>query len=241
MIIDTHAHLNFKDYDKDREEVIERSLKEGVFMINIGTHLSSSKRAVEIAHQHERGVYASVGLHPIYEEEYSEEDYRKLLLSEKVVALGEIGLDKKYAHKNQLPYFQKQLQLAKEHCLPVILHCRMAHKEIREEIEKYKLSGVVHCFTGSKKDARDYIEKGFYLGFNGIIFKTSLDTVIKETPLERVLLETDSPYLTPPMEKGRNEPLYVKHVASRIAEIKGISTEEVIKKTFSNAEDLFGV
>ena len=241
MIIDTHAHLNFKDYDKDREDVIKRALKEGVFVINIGTNYKTSREAVEIAEDYREGVYASVGLHPIYKEEFKEEDYKELLKSKKVVAIGEVGLDKKYPHKEQFSLFQKQLKLAEEHSLPLVLHCRMAHKEMREEISNYNITGVVHCFTGSKQDARDYIKKGFYLGFNGVIFKTSLDTVIKETPLDRILLETDSPYLTPPTEKGRNEPLYIKHVLKRVAEIKNLKIKEVEDATFKNAEKLFKI
>jgi len=240
-MFDTHAHLNFKDYDKDREEVIKRSLKEGVSMINIGTHLLTSKQAVEIAERYAEGVYASVGLHPIYKEDYREEDYKYLLRSQKVVAIGEIGLDKKFEHKNQLPFLRRQLALAQEHDLPVIFHCRMAHRELQREIEGLDIRGVVHSFTGSKKDARYYIDKGLYLGFNGIIFKTSLDAVIKETPLDRILIETDCPFLTPPRKRGRNEPINVRCIGERVAEVKGISKDQVFSATSQNAKNLFSI
>ncbi len=242
MIFDTHAHLNFAAFKDDYKEVISRSIGEGMKIINVGSFYKTSKRAVEIAEEYNKDIYAAVGLHPIHvkKEEFNEQLYIDLLKSEKVVALGETGLDKKEDRGgDQMGVFQRHIDIVEQFNLPVIIHCRMAHKEVREELAKHKIRGVIHCFTGSKKDARDYIKKGFYLGFNGIIFKMDLSVVIKETPIERMLLETDCPYLTPPQEEGRNEPIYTKYTAQKIAEIKGVSLEEVIQITKQNANSLF--
>jgi len=325
MLIDTHAHLNFNAYKADADEVIRRSLDNQVWMINVGTNYETSKKAVEIARGHEKGVYATIGLHPIHlpsplfrkegakvemkanfqegklhrletglvkikndteeievktkEEEFDYEKYKKLALSEvkgskKVVAIGEFGLDyywkpkttkkKELFKQKQKEAFLQQLNLAKELNLPVVFHCRMAHQDLIEVLklkiknEKLKIGGVIHCFTGSWKQAQEYLDMGFYLGFNGIIFKLDLDEIIKKTPLDKILIETDCPYLTPPPESGRNEPLYVKYVAERIAEIKKIRAkrtsfssspsfllrknlayEEIARITTENAQKLF--
>ncbi len=292
MLFDTHAHLNFKDYNKDREEIIKKSLEEGVFMINVGTDIEESKKAVEIANSYREGVYASVGLHPLHISNVAGSDpamkrYEELAESEKVVAIGETGLDYKYIlkekrekrerlKKNQKKVFENHIDLADELNLPLILHCRMAHDDLievlkhktqKEKNTKHKLQitnktqntkhkaqnqkeqntnskaqkkGVVHCFSGNLQQAKEYMDLGFYLGINGIIFKMDLEKVIKEVPLEKILLETDCPFLTPP-EAGvkRNEPLFVKYVAKEVARIKGISKEEVTKVTTENAKNLF--
>jgi len=151
----------------------------------------------------------------------------------------------------------KQLKLAVDLNLPVIFHCRMAHDDLIETLNKQRttnseqLKGVIHCFTGSWEQAGQYLDMGFYLGFNGIIFKLNLDEIIKKTPLEKILIETDCPYLTPPLPaevltkagpmKGRNEPLYVKYVAQKIAQIKNLSSEEIAKITSENAKKLFRI
>lgn len=243
MFIDTHAHLNFKAYEKDWKEVADKSLREGVSIINVGSKLDTSIKAVEIAKGYNKGVYAAVGLHPIHSaEEFTIEDYKKLV-SEKVVAIGEIGLDYYYKPKRedfkerQKEVFLKQLSLAKEKSLPVIVHCRMAHKETINILKDYDVKGVIHCFTGKTEDAERYLEMGFFLGFNGIIFKMNLEKVIKRTPLEKILLETDSPYLG--ADASRNEPPFVKRVAKEIAEIKNISFEEIEKASTKNAKELF--
>lgn len=273
MLIDTHAHLNFNAYKNDVDEVVKRSLDNNVWMINVGSTYETSKRAVEIAERFPKGVYAAVGLHPIHlaegifktkldkeeisfqtkNENFDYEKYKKLALSKKVVAVGEIGLDYWYKPKSKTKLEQfknkqkevckKQLELADELSLPVIFHCRVAHKDLIEIIfglrQVNKQKGVVHCFTGNWEEAEKYLEAGFFLGFNGIIFKLDLDEIIKKTPLEKILIETDCPYLTPPETEGRNEPVYVKYVAEKIAKIKKKSYGEISKITAENAVNLF--
>ncbi len=282
-MFDTHAHLNFKAFDKDRDQIIKKCLQENIWMINVGTNFFSSKLAVEIANNYSKGVYASVGLHPInisnlksqnskpqlktqnfkkdedvLEENFDYKKYKKLAENKKVVAIGEIGLDYYYKPKTkrrqkefkdkQKEIFLQQLDLAKELNLPIIFHCRMAHQDLIELLkqkninEKQKIEGVVHCFTGSWEQAEEYLKMGFYLGFNGIIFKLDLDEVIKKTPLERLLIETDCPYLTPPgFENERNDPRGVKFIIEKIAKLKGLSFEEIAQETHKNALCFFKI
>jgi len=190
-------------------------------------------------------------------ENFDYEKYKELAKSKKVVAIGETGLDYycKPKTKRKLELFKEkqktaliqQLNLAKELDLQVIFHCRMAHQDLIEvlnskfKIQKSKIAGVIHCFTGTWEQAGQYLEMGLYLGFNGIIFKLNLDEIIKKTPLERILIETDCPYLTPSPMTGRNEPLYVKYVAEKIAEIKNLSFEEISEITTGNAKKLFNL
>lgn len=248
ILIDTHAHVNFNAYKSDADEVIRRSLDNEVWIINVGSQYSTSKKAAEFAGKYKEGVYAAVGLHPIHAQDgFDYEKYKTLAQSPGVRAIGEIGLDYKEEYvsfqEKQKEVFLKQLSLAKELQLPVILHCRMAHDDLMIVLEKQKrqLAGVVHCFTGNSVQAEKYLGMGLYLGFNGIIFKMSLEETIKKTPLQRILIETDCPYLTPPPEKGRNEPVYVKRVAEKIAELKGIRPEEVFQNTTENAKKLFNL
>ena len=259
MLIDTHAHLNFNAYKDDAPEVICRSLDNDVWLINVGTQYTTSKRAIEIAQRYKKGVYAAIGLHPIYaKDKFQYEKYKNLVLGEnldssgirelarskKVVAIGEIGLDYKSEYvsfkQKQKELLFEQLSLVKELNLPVIFHCRMAHSDLLGVINS-QLRGVIHCFTGTWEQAQRYLEMGFYLGFNGLIFKLDFDDIIKRTPLDRILIETDCPYLTPPQAEGRNEPLYIKYVAEKIAKIKNLSYEEIAKKTCENAQKLFKI
>jgi len=277
MIIDTHSHLNFNAYKKDCIEVIKKTLEEGIWTINVGTKLETSKRAVDLAEMYKEGIYATVGLHPIYaaaefqkiktdleegdflvnEQDFNKEIYKKLAESKKVVAIGEIGLDYYYKpktntrleqfKKKQKQVFLQQLELAKELNLPVILHCRMAHDDVIEiltlrQVQGKNQKGVIHCFTGTQEQAQRYMDMGFYLGINGIIFKFNIDNIIKNAPLDKILVETDCPYLTPPQEGNkRNEPIFVKHTIQKIAELKGISFQEVASKTTQNSRHLFRV
>lgn len=250
MLIDTHAHVNFNAFKEDAQEVIRRSLDNNVWMINVGSQYETSKRAVEIAERYEKGVLAAVGLHPIHaQNEFDYQKYKKLAESKKVVAIGEIGLDYKKEYSSfkekQKEIFLRQLDLAQELNLPVIFHCRMAHDEIidilKDKIKDFNFEGVIHCFTGNPEQAKKYLDMGLYLGFNGIIFKFDCDKIIENTPLERILIETDCPYLTPPLESGRNEPFYVKHVVERIAKIKNLGYEEIAKATTQNAKKLFKI
>ena len=252
-MIDTHAHVNFSAYRLDADEVIRRSLDNNTWLINVGSQYSTGKRAVELAQSYEKGVYAAVGLHPIHAEDgFDYEKYKQLARSPGVVAIGEIGLDYKEEYvlfkEKQKKVFLEQLRLAEELYLPIIFHCRMAHDDLIDIlnsqflIHNSKLQGVVHCFTGSWAQAEKYLGMGLYLGFNGIIFKMNLDDIIKKTPLDKILIETDCPYLTPPSAGvKRNEPVYVRYIAEKIAQIKGISYEEISKITTINARNLFKI
>ncbi|MGA2418150.1 MAG: TatD family hydrolase [Candidatus Staskawiczbacteria bacterium] len=271
MIVDTHSHLNFKAYDNDRDEVIKRNLENGVVCIDVGTKYETSKRAVELAGKN-KGIYAAIGMHPIHiktdlmklkmdeeegafqplGEEFDKNKYLELAKSKKVVAIGEIGLDYYYKPKTktrleefkklQKKVFVEQLEMAQELNLPVIIHCRMAFADLYEILKTRKMRGIIHCFTGNWEDAQKYLDLGFYLGINGIIFKLDLDEVIKNCPLDKILVETDCPYLTPPQENGkRNEPIFVKHVIQKIADLRGITFDEVASATTENAKKLFNI
>ncbi len=284
-IIDTHSHLQFKAFEHDADEVVKRTLAENIWMINVGTKYETSKNAVELAEKWTSGVYAAIGLHPIYaaaefvktktdpdegeflirEQEFDKEKYKALALGggKKVVAIGEIGLDYYYKpktaaklqqfKKKQKEVFLQQLDLAKELGLPLILHCRVAHDDVIEILQsRNEKRGVIHCFTGTWEQAQKYMAMGFCLGINGIIFKFNIDEVIKNAPLEKLVIETDCPYLTPlpaialakegkPEGDKRNEPIFIKHTISRIAELKGISAKEVSQKSTENARKLFRI
>lgn len=258
-IFDSHCHPQMEQYDKDREEMLQRALKEGVFMICVGVDYESSKQGIELAQKHEN-IWASVGLHPNdnLNEIFEPEKYRDLLQKEKVVAFGEIGLDYYRTEKLEDQKFQKerfiqQLELARELKKPLILHCRdgksgstgPAYRDMIEILgEGYAINGgVVHSFTGNIEEARQFLDLGLHLGFNGIItFARQYDEIVKEIPLKRIILETDAPFLTPEPYRGkRNEPVYVTEVAKKIAELKNESLEKVIEQTTENCRQLFKI
>lgn len=284
MFIDTHAHVNFNAFKSDGDEVIVRALDNNIWMINVGSQYSSSKRAVEYAQKYSQGVYAAVGIHPLHletvkvdlaeeegfesrEEEFEERKYKELAKDPKVVALGEIGLD--YYHIDnkrhefimsdpsrsreeiegrQKEVFVAQLKLAQEVAKPVIIHCREAHQDmlpilLNAKKEYQRLTGVMHCFAGDLEQAQEYISLGFLISFTGLItFSRNWDEVIQNIDLDNIMIETDCPYLTPvPFRGKRNEPMYVKYVAEKMAEIKKVPLEEVEKKTFENAKRLFHI
>ena len=241
MLIDTHTHLNFSEFDSDRDQIIKKCLDNDIWIINVGTDFESSKKAIEIAEKYSEGVYATVGVHPM--NEFGE--IFSLMQSDKIVAVGEAGLDYYKRPKNktkrkefedkQKEAFMAQVNVAKEFDLPMIIHCRYAHKDMIPLLKDLK--GVIHCFTGDLDDLEKYLNLGFYIGFNGIIFKLNLDEVILKTPIDRILLETDCPYLGSTGE--RNEPSDVVRVAKRIAEIKGVDCGLLKEKTSENAKKLF--
>lgn len=255
-MFDTHAHLNFPNYNKDRKKVIKKCLDRGIFVVNVGTSYKESKEVINIANSYNDGIYASVGLHPLYiEEGFNYNKYKKLAQQKKVVAIGETGLDYKYIKnkkkreniaKKQEVIFREHIRLAEEVNIPLILHCRMAHKQLlfalKEEMSKGKrIKGVLHCFSSNLKEAKECLNLGLYVGINGIIFKMNLDKIIKEIPLERVVLETDCPFLSPISDIKRNEPLFLNIIAKKIAEIKEESLEKVIEVTTKNAKSLFEI
>ena len=257
-MVDSHCHLDFPDYQADFESVLERTKLALEFVVNVGTDLKSSERALELAQQHSF-VYAAVGVHPHEAATLTDstiDRLRTLARNPRVVAIGECGLDyagfdgaadeaKKVEQKS---VFTEQLQVAAEAKLPIIIHCREAYDDVLTVLraQPTPTSGVVHCFLGNSEQAQAFLELGWYLSFTGIItFKNAgeeLLKVVRETPLERLLLETDAPFLTPVPYRGkRNEPAYVVEVAKKAAELKGISVEEIDKATTENARTLFGI
>lgn len=276
MIIDTHTHLDMKEFEPDRDEVIKRALASDVSkIITVGVDLESSKNAVELSQKYPE-VYAAVGIQPEEVDKYIDDelklktDFRhnleELARNLKVVAIGECGLDHKYTrekytstreqeleYEKQKEIFRRQLGLAVTLDLPVIVHCREAEEDIITEVTRYKdtkkLRGVIHCFTvppnGGKPFARKVLNAGFYISFSGIItFPNAKDLreVAKEIPLDRILVETDSPFLAPQSHRSkRNEPTFVTEVVKQIAQIKGIDEQEVLGITTQNAKNLFGV
>ncbi|OGM99167.1 MAG: hypothetical protein A2915_00120 [Candidatus Yanofskybacteria bacterium RIFCSPLOWO2_01_FULL_41_34] len=258
MIFDSHCHPQMAQYDKDREEVINRALEEDVFVICVGTDLETSKQAIELTQKHE-GMWASVGLHPNdnLNEKFEPEKYRELLQQNKVVAFGEIGLDYYRTKKSEDQKFQKkrfiqQLELSKEMKVSLILHCRdskagssgRAYPDMIEILKNGNYvanGGVIHSYTGSLEEAKQFLDLGLYVGFNGIVtFARQYDEIVRDVPLERMLLETDAPYLTPEPHRGkRNEPAYVIEVAKKVAELKNESYEKVIEQTTKNCQNLF--
>lgn len=314
-MIDTHAHLDFPQFDQDREEAIERAFSGGVKkIINIGCNLERALASIKLAEKYDN-VYAAVGIHPsdvsyfCHPEERMErsgmsdegslqisetrkqgnketsvqkqrvKEIRDLARHPKVVAIGEIGLDyfhmdSDYRNINEIPeeeieqlknrqkeFFIAQLELAREMDLPMIIHCRSSSKDSGDAYEDILLSlraaarnsvirGVIHCFSGNREHAKQFLDLGFYISFTGNITYSrgrkfsapTLQDVVRDIPLERILIETDCPFLAPaPMRGNRNEPLFVKYAAEKIAEIKKVDFKEVERITDINAEELFGI
>lgn len=252
-MIDSHCHLNFNAFRDDWRAVADRAFNNGVeAIVNVGCDLESSNKAIEIAVE-SQNCYASVGLHPIYvgKEKFDyEKYYLKLAEDKNAVAVGEVGLD--YYRNSQNTDQQKEifghfLQIAREVKKPLIIHCRDAYEDLYSLLsaEKNIPAGVIHCFVGDFKTAKRFIDSGFFIGFTGIITfpkAEDLRKVVVELPLEKILIETDAPYLTPETFRGqRNEPLFVREVAKEIARIKKIPHEEIEKITAQNAKKLFGL
>lgn len=249
-LFDIHAHVNFKEFDSDREEIIKRALDNGIWIINIGSDYESSKKAVEIAEKYREGVYASVGFHPNdnKNEIFDINKYLDLAKSHKVVSVGECGIDlfrqKKSDLERQKEIFIKQIEMALKLDKPLMIHCRDAHKEVLEILESYKnpkLRGNVHFFSGKWKQAQQYFDLGFSISFTGVItFARDYDEIIKNTPADKIMVETDAPFVAPQPWRGqRNEPFYVQEVAQKMAEIRGIPYEELAKIITQNALRLF--
>lgn len=258
MLIDTHTHLDDARYNSDRDAMIARAREAGVeTMITIGCDLATSRSAVALA-AHYPFVYASIGVHPHEVKHITDswyDDLRQLARHNKVVAYGEIGLDYHYNHSNpeeQRLRFREQLQLARELKLPVIIHTREAQDDtirILKEERASEIGGVFHCFSGDAWLAKDALDLGFYLSFSGILTfqnATMLRDIAKTVPADRLLIETDCPYLTPIPHRGkRNEPAYVKHVAETLATITSngntLTAEDIGRLTSDNARRLFKI
>ena len=278
QVFDSHCHLQFPQYDRDREEMIKRTLKMGVKMICVGTDYEMSVEAVELAKKYD-GIWASVGLCPS-DNRHKELDFKKyksLLAESKVVAVGEVGLDYYRTTDEELIVKQKDnfikfLELARETDKPLILHCRDAYTDILEMLDAAAtlfsgsaVRGVVHSFASNWEMAEKFIDKGFLIGLNGIItfppsrpssseileghgkasegqVRNSLDEVAKNIPLDKLLLETDAPYLAPVPHRGkRNEPSFVEFVAKKIANLRNENVERICEATKNNTKKLFNI
>ena len=252
IFVDSHAHLDDEAFDEDREEVIKDILSGGNYFFNIGCDLKTSYSSYELSKKYDH-VYAVVGVHP-HEAKYYTAETRKalkeLLTKDKVMAIGEIGLDYHYdlsPRDVQREVFIDQIDLAREMDVPIVIHTREAMEETYEILEKHAkgMKVLLHCYTGSIEMARKYLKLGFKLALGGALtFKNAKNTVdvAKEVDLKDLLIETDSPYMTPVPYRGkRNDPRKVVLVAEKLAEIKSISTEEVLEATKKNAFEFFGV
>ena len=248
MLIDTHSHIYYDKYNNDFNEVLDRANDRGVKkIICVGTDLESSIKSLEISNKYEN-IYCAIGYHP-HESSKAEKGYlneiEKMSKENKVVAIGETGLDYYYNYSDsntQKKRFIEQIELANSLKLPVIIHNRDSDDDLYNILKKYHPKGVIHCFSSTTDYAIKILKLGILLSFTGIItFKNStLGDVIEQINLSNIMVETDSPYLTPEPHRGkRNEPSYVYYVAKKIAEIKNVPIEEVINRTTKNALDLF--
>ena len=253
MLFDTHAHYDDEAFDEDRKALLDSMTEKGVgLIVNPGCTVETSRQAVAMAEQYDY-IYAAVGIHPENCGDFTDDDIgilRTLAQHDKAVAIGEIGLDY-YWEENpprewQQMVLRKQMALAAELKLPVIIHDREAHADTLAIVKEFpQVRGVFHCYSGSVEDARTLLKMGWMLSFNGAItFKNARKApeVIAEVPMERIMIETDSPYLTPVPHRGkRNDSGYVRLVAEKIAEIKSITAEEVEQITFDNGKRFFGI
>lgn len=280
MVFDTHAHVNFRSFKDDAKETLQRALDSGVSVVNIGSQIDTSRQAVELANEFEKGIYACVGLHPEHthsqyvdeeethfktrEEDFNEAWYEELVKNPKVVGIGECGLDyyrlpddlsvHKQIKQKQKDVFAKQIRFAKQYDKALVVHSRpeKGSDELYEDMlrifaeEKVaEMRIVVHSYTHTSEYLKKFFDFGVYVSFNGIITfdKTgNMAELVKMAPTDKILLETDCPYLAPvPMRGKRNEPAFVRYVGEKVAEIKKISVEEVVKITTENAKKLFQI
>ncbi len=250
MLVDTHAHLDFPEFDADRDEVITRAKEQGVgYIINVGASLEGSRKSLELSQKY-ASIYAAVGVHPHEADSFTletEKNIRNLAKEKKVVAIGEIGLDyfKHYSEpRNQLSVFKQLLKIAKDFNLPVVIHTRNAQDDtlkILKEVMPVRV--VVHCFSGDKAFLKDCLDLGFLISFTcNVTYKKAEDLreIVKAVPLDKLLVETDAPYLSPEGFRGkRNEPAQVHLLAEAVANLKGLKLEEVAQATTENARRFF--
>ena len=270
MLVDTHAHLNFKDFKKDLDQVIKRSVENGVAkIICVGNSLADSKKAIEIAKKYPKKVFAAIGIHPQdtapdnlesdtleYRKELEKQikQLGKLAQEKEVIAIGECGLDyspappgeKDRTKKDQAFLFKRQLEIALKFKLPVIIHTRKAFHETTNILEQYaipKLEGVFHCYSAGKKGIKKVNQLGFFYGVDGnLTYEEGLQIVFQQIPLEKILLETDCPFLAPePFHGQRSEPAYIKIIAEFLAKLKKIQPDKIAQATTQNAEKLFQI
>jgi TatD DNase family protein len=254
LLIDTHAHLDDARFDSDRDAMIARAREAGVeHFVTIGCDLTTSRAAVELADRYPF-IYATVGVHPHEAKQIGDswyDDLRRLAEHKKVVAYGEIGLDYHYNHsppKLQRERFREQITLARDLRLPIVVHTREAQEDtiaILKEENAADVGGVFHCFSGDARLAKNALDLGFLLSFSGVITfqnATMLRDIVKTVPMDRILVETDSPYLTPAPHRGkRNEPAHVRLVAEKIAAIQGMTADQIAELTSQNARRVFKI
>ena len=253
-LFDTHSHLDDEQFDNDREEIIKKIWENDVkTVMEVGSSLETSLKAVNIANSHDF-IYASVGIHPEFAENADDEDFQKIkTIAEtepKVKAIGEIGIDYYYddsaPRESQLNCFQNQILIAKELDLPIIVHDRQSKGDTLKVLKDMNVTkGVIHCFSGSAETAKILINMGFMISFTGVItFKNAKRAIeaLKVIPIERLMIETDSPYMAPePFRGRRNVSRYVKYVAEKMAEVKGIELEQLCEITYQNGLKFFNI
>lgn len=250
-IFDSHAHYDSERFDEDREQILSDMNGAGVSnIINIGCDLQSSRNSIELADKYDF-IYATVGFHPHDAKDFDEkasDEIKSMLSHKKVVAVGEIGLDYYYENSErdvQKEVFEKQLIIAKEFDKPVVIHSREATKDCLELLDKYRPRGVVHCYSSSAETAKILIKFGMYIGFTGVVTFPNAKKIIKavdEIPVERILLETDCPYMAPVPHRGkRSDSTMIENTASKLAELKGLEVQQLIDIANSNTKALFGI
>lgn len=252
-IVDSHCHLDDEKFDGDLDEIIDLFEENNLdFVVDPASDLNSSKKIIEII-ENSPSVYGAVGIHPHEVEDVSDNDLEeiyKMSFNPKVVAIGEIGLDYYYDNsprEKQKEIFRKQLEIAKKRKLPVIVHTRESMGDTYDILSEFKgeVIGVMHSYTGSYEMAKRFMDLGYYISISGVVtFKNAINVkeMVKKIPLDRIMVETDSPYLTPEPNRGRrNEPKYVKFVAEKVAQLKEIETNDLIYQANSNARNLFSI
>jgi TatD DNase family protein len=251
QLIDTHCHLDFPDFDADRDKVIERAKESGIeFIINVGSSLAASRKALVLSKQY-NNVFATVGIHPHEADKVKEEDFfaiEQLAKEDKVKAIGEVGLDyfrNLSSKSNQREVFRRFILLSKKNNLPLVIHCRESQDDVLSILseEKLKTKVLMHCFSGDALFLKRCLDLGFFISFTcNVTYKKAfnLKEVLKKTALNRLMLETDAPFLAPEGLRGkRNEPMHLKLLALEVARIKGVDLEEIARMTTNNAKDFF--
>lgn len=254
LIFDSHAHYDDEQFNEDRDELLCSMSEQGIgYVVNVGASIESSEASVELSKQYPL-IYASVGVHPSETGELNADSInilRQLSQADKVVAVGEIGFDYHYAQpekKTQRYWFEAQLELASEIKKPVIIHSREAAKDTMDMIKKYTNrinGGVIHCYSYSREMALEYVDMGYYIGIGGVLtFKNAKKLVetVESIPLDKLLLETDCPYLSPEPYRGkRNDSTKLDFVVKQISKIKGVNEEDIIRITCENAFKMYGI
>jgi len=254
MLIDSHAHLDMKQFESDRDQVIDRAISADVQrIITVGIDIKSSRNAVKLTQLYP-SVFATIGIHPHNADNANKNDLEQIALiaqHNKIIAIGEIGLDffrNRSARKNQIEVFSQQLAVAISLDLPVVIHDREAHTEtvnILSSLKRDVLHGMIHCFSGDYKLAKTFINMGYYISIPGTVTfnnASQIQDVARRVPLNRLLLETDAPFLAPiPYRGKRNEPSHIIHTAQKIAKLRGISFEEISYQTSKNVCELFNL